>query len=623
MRIHFNRAVLIFVALLGLTISSAFADEYLENLQPNQKIYDFKTVNLYENSAGNITGGRFISEKYGFIVDLMRIESVPQGYFWAKAFPTSSKGEPHACEHLLLGKGNKGRYVAALEDMALANSTAGTGQLTTGYHFNTTAGPETFYDVLEAKLNALINPDFTDEEIRREVCHIGIVEDPQTGNLSVDEKGTVYTEMVSSFQNPWYHTWWFLNQMIYGKNHILVNSAGGKPDVMRTMTVDDMRKFHKEAYHLSNMGAVISIPDNIAIDDFLKNLSNILPRCQSYEDSSPTPGIRNINFPPTDNAPIGTMKMVEYPSSNPEDPGYLLYAWPAYLKLDKYEIGLLELFLSAFSQGQSSNLYSLLVNSETRKIDIGCSSVSSGADTDMDVSIYFGLTGIENRFISETMLDSVLNMILGEIKKIKNYADDSEELKEFNDRIKNRLIESRKQYDSYLNSPPMFGFRRGPAGGWLNIMGDLEEDTTFVKSLTMKERFAYADSVLGLNKNIWKERIDNWKLLIDPPYKLGAVPNTEMIADEAKEKEMRLAGYIEDFKKQYGVDDPQLALAKYKEEFDANTDKLEAMKSDEKLPGFISNPPMTLDDQLKYPTITLSDGIPMTVSSFENMTSSN
>ena len=39
----------------------------------------------------------------------LRIESAPQGFIWVNTYPTSDKGEPHTQEHLLLGKGDRGR----------------------------------------------------------------------------------------------------------------------------------------------------------------------------------------------------------------------------------------------------------------------------------------------------------------------------------------------------------------------------------------------------------------------------------------------------------------------------------------------------------------------------------
>jgi len=214
------------VALIG---SAVMADEFLEGLQPNQVVNGFRVVNLYDNASGQAMGARFMSEKNGFIIDLLQIESVPQSFMWIKTPVTASRGEPHACEHLLLGKGNRGRYVAALEDMALANSTAYTQQYRTCYHFNTVAGDDTFYQIFEAKLQALLHPDFADEEIRREVCHLGVVVDQEDSTLSLDEKGTVYTEMVSSFEKPYYNTYRKLFQLVYGQDHPLTHVSGAIP----------------------------------------------------------------------------------------------------------------------------------------------------------------------------------------------------------------------------------------------------------------------------------------------------------------------------------------------------------------------------------------------------------
>ncbi len=54
-------------------------------------------------------------------------------------------GEPHTQEHLLLGKGNKGRELGSQETMSLATSTAFTMQWRTCYSFYTSAGPDVFF----------------------------------------------------------------------------------------------------------------------------------------------------------------------------------------------------------------------------------------------------------------------------------------------------------------------------------------------------------------------------------------------------------------------------------------------------------------------------------------------
>ena len=620
-----SKRYLLLTAVLALMVLAApvLADGYLESLKPGQKISGFSTLNLYENGQGKAMGARFISDKYGFIVDLMQIQSVPQAFYWVKTPPTSSMGEPHACEHLLLGKGNRGRYVAALEDMALGSSTAYTAQVRTCYHFNTTAGAETFYEIFEAKLQAFLHPDFADEEIRREVCHIGVNADPRTGELSLDEKGTVYTEMVSAFEKPWYHVYGRLNESVYGKNHPLGYCAGGDPDIMREMVPDDMWKFHKDYYRLSNMGAIVSIPNEITVEAFLARMDEILNDCQAEPEKGGPVGINAIEYPDiTDAAPVGIKKLVNYPSEKNEDPGYIIFAWPVAYNIDYTNEIILDFFLDALAGGQTSNLYKMFINSETRIMDIGGQYVSAGFDNDQGISIYMSLVGVDNRHVTETMLDSVKNIMVGEIRRITELPADSDELADFNQRIKNRIIQTRKYYESNLNSPPMFGYRRGPAGQWLGLMSDLEKIDGFRKSMVFKELVETSDSILSLDKNIWAELVPGWHILDTPPYEVGATPSPDILAANAEAKNKRIQGYIDDFKKKYAVADDQAAIAAYKEDFDKKTAELDALASKQNLPGFIDNPPMTLDDQLDYQTITLPGDIPLVASTFENMNSS-
>src|SRR5206468_8208945 len=101
-------------------------------------------------------------------------ESVPQGYTWVNSIPVSDQGEPHTQEHLLLGKGTMGRAFASLDTMWLSGSTAFTQQWRTNYPFNTAAGPDVFFNLYSRQLDALLHPNYTDEEIRREVGSFGV-----------------------------------------------------------------------------------------------------------------------------------------------------------------------------------------------------------------------------------------------------------------------------------------------------------------------------------------------------------------------------------------------------------------------------------------------------------------
>jgi hypothetical protein len=112
------------ISILVFGISGAGADEEMEMLKQNQTISDFAVENVYLNETEQAMGARFRHKPSGFVLDLLRIQSIPQAFLWVNSFPPSDQGEPHTCEHLLLGKGTKGRYVASLEDMSLTGSSA-------------------------------------------------------------------------------------------------------------------------------------------------------------------------------------------------------------------------------------------------------------------------------------------------------------------------------------------------------------------------------------------------------------------------------------------------------------------------------------------------------------------
>lgn len=605
-----------------VSASTPAAGEDLASLAQGRTLQGFRLLNLYEHASGHVIGARFLYEPQGFVLDLLRIQSVPQAFVWIKTVPDSDRGEPHACEHLLLGKGRRGRYAAALEDMALAQSTAYTGQVRTCYHFNTSAGIETFYEVCEAKLQAFLQPDFSDEEIRREVCHLAVTSDPATGQLALEEKGTVYTEMVSSYEKPWYHFTRPLEEMVYGPDHPLLFSSGGDPAAMRAMTADDLWRFHRRTHRLSNMGMIVSLPAGIELEPFLGRLGQILDRCQPEGEANPDAAIRVTGYPATRPAPEGSRAIISYPSRNPEDPGYLLFAWPSDLTLDPGERLLLDLFLEGLAGGETSRLYELLIRSDTRLIDVGGSAVWGGFDSEAGHEVYLGLAGLDRRAIGETMVDSLRAIVRAEIRRLHDLPDGDPALAAFNAELKSRLIERRKQAERDLDSPPMFGFRSGPAGAWLSVLQDLEDEPGFRKPLLPRARYAAAESLLALDRNLWRDALERWRLVTRAPYAVGAAPGPEYLDREARAKEERLAAQLRALRERTGASDDQEALRRFQAEFDAATLALESAETNEALPRFISDPPLTLDDALDYRTGRLAIGIPWLAATFEAMNSS-
>src|SRR6185312_16134065 len=164
------------LALLFMLTTTSHADEpaSFESVTQQTLSHGFRTAAVYLDDSGHPFGARFVHDKTGFTIDLIQVQSVPQAFTWVNTFPVSDKGEPHTQEHLLVGKGNVGRAFAAAQSMTLSTSSAFTMQWRTCYDFNTNAGLDVFYDSLRMQLNALLHPDYTDEEIGREVRNFGV-----------------------------------------------------------------------------------------------------------------------------------------------------------------------------------------------------------------------------------------------------------------------------------------------------------------------------------------------------------------------------------------------------------------------------------------------------------------
>jgi Zn-dependent M16 (insulinase) family peptidase len=381
------------IAIFTLSLSmSAFAATPVDlaKLTKDQVIDGFAVDAVYLNDAGKAVGARFVHRKSGFTLDLLQIESVPQAHTWVNSFPVSDQGEPHTQEHLLVGKGPTGRAFAGLDTMWLSQSSAYTGQWRTNYVFNTSAGPEVFFKLLDAQLNALLHPDYTDEEIRREVRNFGVTENADH-SLRLEEKGSVYNEMTSSSSSPFRQLFRTSGQLVYGKAHPLSYNAGGEPSGIRTMQPADIRGFHHAHYFLGNLGTIVALPPDVAVGDALTRIDSILNRLQGNAPAQKALRMEDLPKPAASEA--GTIAFAEYPNRNPQQPSPVTLTWPATrMDLNADDELLLNLFFDNIASDATSNLYKKFVDSKTRTIDIGAKSVGNrvGSDEGHPVSIFFG-----------------------------------------------------------------------------------------------------------------------------------------------------------------------------------------------------------------------------------------
>lgn len=604
--------------IIMLTLPLTAAAPQLDTLQQGEVVNGFRTEVVYVDAAGRPIGARFLHQRSGFTLDYLQIESVPQGYTWVNSIPVGDQGEPHTQEHLLLGKGTTGRAFAGLDTMWLSGSTAFTQQWRTSYHFNTTAGKDVFFDLFAAELNALLHPNYTDEEIRREVRSFGVTSNPD-GSLRLEEKGSVYNEMTSSSANRYRVLFRTAGQLVYGKNHPLAYNAGGEPSGIRTMKPEDIRNFHAANYYLANMGTMVAFPRSVSLAEVLERTAKILETVEKEPKSRESATSRP--FPAPQAAPAGTIAIDEYPHRNEQQPSPLALIWPATrTNLSIEDQLLLELFTETFGGDATTNLYKLFVDSKTRVMDIGATGVFSNVERDPGAPVSFILDNVAVANLTNEKIAEIRSRVVEELARVAAFKDDSPELKEFNARVLSRVIEGERQLANLVNTPPSWG-ARGTGSAWMDQLLLLERTPGFRKSLTLTPQAQNIRKLLASEKNIWRDKLAQWQLTGTTPYAAAARPSPALLQREEQERVARAEAEAKRLAVQYGTDDIQAALQRYQKEQDAEAVRIEEEAKKIDPPPFVKDPPMTLDDELKFAQKKLESGVPIVTSTFENMTS--
>ena len=608
----------LFLTLVLTTLTVTAAPLQLDTLKKGDTVEGFRVEALYLNDAAKPIGGRFIHARSGFTLDYLQIESVPQGYTWVNSIPVGDQGEPHTQEHLLLGKGTTGRAFAGLDTMWLSTSTAFTQQWRTSYHFNTTAGKDVFFDLFAAELNALLHPNYSDEEIRREVRSFGVT-DNADGTLRLEEKGSVYNEMTSSSANRYRVLFREMNHLVYGKNHPLAYNSGGEPSGIRTMKPEDIRNFHAANYYLANMGTLVAFPKSVSLTEVLDRTDAILNKVETEPAKRASTTAKP--FPQPQAAPAAAIVVGEWPTRNDQQPSPLAFVWPATrTNLSIEDLLLLELFAETFAGDATTNLYKLFVDSKTRVMDTGATGVSSNVDRDQGHPISFILENVAVSNFTNEKIAEIRAKVTAELARIAAFNDDSAELKELNERVLSRVAESERQLANFVNTPPSWG-GRGTGSGWMDQLLLLERTNEFKKSVTLAPQIAAVRKQLTSEKNVWRDALAKWQLTSVTPYAAAARPSPALLQREETERVARADAEAQRVAQHYALTDAQEALKRHRKAQDAQAAIIEEEAKKIMPPAFVKNPPMTLDDELQFKPTKLESGVPIVTSTIDNMSS--
>ena len=589
----------------------------LKTLKAGERAHRFEVVSIYLDAADRPLGARFLHQPTGFQLDLLQIESVPQAFTWVKSFATSDQGEPHTQEHLLLLRGKSGRTLATRQSMSLVTHSAYTETWRTSYMFNTTAGVDTFFDVFAQQQSAMLRPDYSDAEIRLEVRNFGVTQGGD-GQLRLQEKGTVYNEMVASMANGPWKAWRAQNHAVYGTQHALSYNQGGEPAGIRTMTPEDIRRFHSSTHHLANMGTVAAFPRSVAIDNLLQRFDRVLMLDAPPAGTAPRRPDTLAQLPPPAGDPEGSLRLYEYPQFNEQQPSPVTLVWPATRRFDAGEQLLAELFFDNVAGDATTELYALFIDGRSRKLDTGARAIAAEVSAwgGHPVAIYF--SDVRPAAMTDTGLRALRQIVVDELARIAGWPDGSAELKAFNERMASRVLERERQALRFIGTPPGFG-ARGGSSAWVDLLMQLEQSPGTRKSLVMKPEFARVRSLLQSERNVWRELLAQWHITGTQPYITGARPSPALIAREQAEREARLQEETARIQQRYAETDTQKALARF--QADSNTELAQIEKASKVPPmPFVRSPPMTLDDGLQFETLRLAHDVPLVASRFDSMT---
>jgi Zn-dependent M16 (insulinase) family peptidase len=584
----------------------------LARFSAGEVIAGFRVIAAYTNHAEDVVGLRLTHVPTGMPVHFFQMETVPQAAILIRTVLQSDDGAAHALEHLLLGKGTRGRALQLLADMRLGRVTAGTAERFTWYHLDSGSGMVSLFELLTHLLDALVRPDFTDEEAQHEVYHVGVTRTAQTGRRALIEQGTVYTEMASHEGED--DAWYALLKRVLGAQHPMTFRAGGTPEGIRQLTPQAVRAFHRAHYILGPTTPLMLVVDRQHPPaPVLTTLSQLLSAF-GQTDTSAGSEATAVPYPPLQPAAPEAVQLVPVPSSHTTDAATLLFGWtPARLPALEDRL-LLEALLRSVGHGTSAMLYRSLVDRQTRELETGATGVGglllSTDDAEFPLSLLW-IEGIRGDDITPGTLEIIRRHIQAKLREIASYPDSAPELQALNRWVRVQLLTQQRDLAVWQASPPGFGQRRlEPV--WMEHLERLEGMTGVRKSLVLKPYWAKITAALESGHNLWQGVIQRAGLL-DVPYGTASIPTPAVQQQLERAQQDRLAATLVALRQTYHTTDDQEVLRRVEADQTLLNKHRAVLAPPIAWPAFTSHPPLTFDDTLQYAKRQMA-GVPVIIS---------
>ncbi|MCX5791586.1 MAG: hypothetical protein NTY45_05115 [Elusimicrobia bacterium] len=578
--------ILLCLSLLLARPAGAAGPSGLAELKKDQLVAKaFHAAALYLDPSGEPKGARFVHDR-GLTVDVLFFDSVPQVSVYFRTPPADDRGAPHTLEHLLLGKGSEGRKLNTLMPMRMGTYTAGTYSDLTNYQFSTAAGPAEFYELLGSFLTALIRPNITDEEMRREIAHTAVVE--EGGQLKLEEKGTVYTEMVARTEQPGSICWDQLGDMMYGPAHPLALNQGGEPAEIWKLTPADVRAFHAARYHLDgNMELIAALPQGWDAAAFLARLNDEILRLEPRPPARAYPGL-----PPFAPRQDRAIRIGGFPSDGAPAPQDAFMAWPPVRAFGKDDNVRAALAADLLGGGETSYLYRDLIDRKTRKFDSGATGVGAGAQALPASYAMLWFSGLPAAGVTPAVLGRLRDLVGERVRWLHGLKPGSPELAEAAEKARARIRSSRRAVLKAMEGPPQFG-ERFSGDSWHRALDQLAAEPGFEKSLSEDAALDRLLAEVDAGQNPWAAALERAGML-QQPYVSAVLPDAALMDRQKALKQERLKAAAAKLAAGYALPAAE-ALQRYRAETDSATAELEALERGAPEPSFLREPPLELD----------------------------
>jgi Zn-dependent M16 (insulinase) family peptidase len=559
--------------------------EELDSLDEGEQIGSFRATARYEAAGERPAGARFVHIPTGMSVDLLRSDSAAQATVWIRTLPVSDRGEPYALQHLLMETGRKALLFSAACDSAMASRSAATRQSRTTYDVRTVADQPSFLEVIHLLLDALVNPDLTDEEIRRTLWHLAVREDENTSKLYLEEQGSVYRETLRDCAEPRTIAWNRTLELCYGREHPLGFNCQGEPDGVRIMELEHIRNYHRDHYFPDRrIGLILALPPPFALEPFLEDLDEILREVRgtrrAMDENSATAFRRRspVDMPHFLPRSVPVIHLRPFPSESPSTPGLAVLAWPSRKDLSPLDLLALQTLWHILAGDETSYLHGDLVNQASRQGPGGIGHVLGDIPSLEGYPPMIWLEEMDPALLRPDSLLWIRKITVERLSWIAELQPGSPEFAEVCEKARTYLEAARSELTEWTATPPCRESTDARPYPGLADAGDfrywrlqqLARQAGFRKDVTRGDQYRTFEEAIA-EDNPWAELVRKLELLREP-FVAVAYPDTTLAGKTDAARDKRIAQTEEALQDHYGTADSQEALSRFRDFLDAKSE---------------------------------------------------